>query len=257
MKHWTGGDPLSARQLYTEQEVFYPQAHLHVCCNDVPRTSSSDHGTWRRIRILTFDAKFVKTVRQGHPEESPIDEQLEEKIKTWDQAYLWLLIQYKKLYPDALMFENAEVLRFTEQIRAESDPVYRFRDAHLRDVTDEERAAGVCMTIDELYHLFVEFVTVQKIKSCQRHSFIRAIKETYETVLGDVMSIYVTRTENAIVGGNNANDNGNGNENGNENGNGNGNGNANQNNDAVDMGGNRLGENGNYNVANALEDLEI
>ncbi len=59
MKELTGGDPIQARGLYTESEIFDPQFKLVVCTNNLFDIDSNDDGTWRRIRKCPFVSKFI------------------------------------------------------------------------------------------------------------------------------------------------------------------------------------------------------
>ena len=59
MKELTGGDPIQARGLYSESEIFEPQFSLVVCTNNLFDIESNDDGTWRRIRKCDFLAKFI------------------------------------------------------------------------------------------------------------------------------------------------------------------------------------------------------
>jgi P4 family phage/plasmid primase-like protien len=59
MKELTGGDPIQARGLYSESEIFEPQFNLVVCTNNLFDIESNDDGTWRRIRKCDFVSKFV------------------------------------------------------------------------------------------------------------------------------------------------------------------------------------------------------
>jgi putative DNA primase/helicase len=59
MKELTGGDPIQARGLYSESEIFEPQFSLVVCTNNLFDIESNDDGTWRRIRKCDFMSKFI------------------------------------------------------------------------------------------------------------------------------------------------------------------------------------------------------
>jgi hypothetical protein len=47
LKELTGGDPIQARALYSDSEVFIPQFSLVVCTNALFDVKSNDDGTWR------------------------------------------------------------------------------------------------------------------------------------------------------------------------------------------------------------------
>jgi len=59
MKEITGGDPIQGRALFKDMITFIPQFKLTVCTNTMFDIKSNDDGTWRRIRVNDFKAKFV------------------------------------------------------------------------------------------------------------------------------------------------------------------------------------------------------
>ena len=60
MKELTGGDPIQCRALYKDAVTFYPQFKLAVCTNNLFDIKSTDDGTWRRIRIVSFMSLFTE-----------------------------------------------------------------------------------------------------------------------------------------------------------------------------------------------------
>ena len=59
LKYLTGGDKIQTRALYKGPVTFYPQGKLYLICNDIPNIPSDDDGTWRRVKIILFQSKFV------------------------------------------------------------------------------------------------------------------------------------------------------------------------------------------------------
>ena len=59
MKELTGGDPIQARALYSDSEIFIPQFSLVVCTNALFEIKSNDDGTWRRMKLVDFLSKFI------------------------------------------------------------------------------------------------------------------------------------------------------------------------------------------------------
>lgn len=75
----TGGDTISARQLYGQQQNFTVNATLFLCTNDLPRFSDNSLGTWRRVRMLDMVARFAKEPK--HSFERRIDPDLDAKVR--------------------------------------------------------------------------------------------------------------------------------------------------------------------------------
>jgi len=61
MKQFTAGnDKITARGLYMIEALeFLPQFKLVVCANQLLKINTTDHGTWRRIRLVDFKSLFT------------------------------------------------------------------------------------------------------------------------------------------------------------------------------------------------------
>jgi P4 family phage/plasmid primase-like protien len=96
MKELTGGDPIQARALYSESEIFIPQFKLVVCTNALFEINSNDDGTWRRIRICDFMSKFVGE-NEIHTDNThyvfPKDKNLNEKLPKWAPIFASMLVK--------------------------------------------------------------------------------------------------------------------------------------------------------------------
>ena len=96
MKELTGGDPLQGRALYSESETFEPQFKLVVCTNHLFDIQSNDDGTWRRIRICDFLAKFVDE-NEKHTDDTPYvfpkDKDLKDKLPKYAPIFMSMLVK--------------------------------------------------------------------------------------------------------------------------------------------------------------------
>jgi putative DNA primase/helicase len=96
MKELTGGDPLQARGLYSESEIFDPQFNLVVCTNNLFDIESNDDGTWRRIRKCNFVSKFVDEGEQYNDDTPYIfvkDKSLKEKLPSYAEVFASILVK--------------------------------------------------------------------------------------------------------------------------------------------------------------------
>ena len=96
MKELTGGDPLQARGLYSESEIFDPQFTLVVCTNNLFDIDSNDDGTWRRIQKVDFVSKFIDEGEQ-HTDDTPYvfvkDKELKARLPSLAPVFASMLVQ--------------------------------------------------------------------------------------------------------------------------------------------------------------------
>lgn len=59
MKELTGGGMITARFLNKNSMQFKNTTKFFMLCNDLPRISSDDQGTWRRVKNVRFPSRFV------------------------------------------------------------------------------------------------------------------------------------------------------------------------------------------------------
>jgi P4 family phage/plasmid primase-like protien len=128
MKNITGQDKIEARPLYGDPFQYTPLFKLLLACNHLPAIPSDDGGTWRRIRVIDFMIKFTSNP-QG-PNERKSDSKLREKMKKWNQAFMWLLINvYYPMYVnnDGLdKLEPERVKTATDKYKADSNAIMEF-----------------------------------------------------------------------------------------------------------------------------------
>jgi putative DNA primase/helicase len=58
VKDLTGGEPVRARRMREDFWEFEPTHKLIVCGNHKPRVTGTDHGIWRRLRLVPFTVTF-------------------------------------------------------------------------------------------------------------------------------------------------------------------------------------------------------
>jgi P4 family phage/plasmid primase-like protien len=96
LKELTGGDPIQARALYSDSEIFEPQFSLVVCTNALFEIKSNDDGTWRRMKLIDFLAKFTsegETHTDDTPYVFPKDKSLKEKLPKWAPVFVSMLVK--------------------------------------------------------------------------------------------------------------------------------------------------------------------
>ena len=121
MKELSGGDKIQARALFKDPIEFKPQFKMVLTCNHLPNVPSDDGGTWRRIRLVEFQSKFVADPDPSNENEFPIDTDLSTKFVDWREHFMSLLIEYFKKYCISGIKEPEEVLQCTKEYQKNND----------------------------------------------------------------------------------------------------------------------------------------
>ena len=154
MKELTGNDTIIARGLHKDPIEFKPQFKMVLTCNDLPRVSANDRGTWRRISVVDFPSKFVDEPDPSEPYEFKIDDKLDEKLKSWPEAFMFMLIEYFKKYKKYGIKEPNDVKRNTEDYQVESNMFIGFFNERLIE-TDNADSSGI--KLDDIYNLYQDW----------------------------------------------------------------------------------------------------
>ncbi len=98
MKELTGGNKITTRRLFEDIEEFKPQAHWFLVCNNIPKITSDDGGTWRRIKIVEFISQFVEnphhSMYDGVPHVFQRDEHVGEKLYECREVFFSHLLHH-------------------------------------------------------------------------------------------------------------------------------------------------------------------
>jgi P4 family phage/plasmid primase-like protien len=97
MKQFSGEDDVEARGLFKDQETFKITGKLFMSCNKLPPINTMDNGTWRRIRVIPFETRFVDTNDPAYDPANNVfykDYKLDDKLKSWRQSFFSLLVYY-------------------------------------------------------------------------------------------------------------------------------------------------------------------
>lgn len=119
MKAYSGNVKIQARKLHKDVVDFYPQFKMFLLCNKLPTIPSNDGGTWRRIRLVPFEMKFVDNPIEDY--ERLIDRNLEEILKNCKEEFMSLLIERYKVYNTEGLKVPPKVMLSTETYQSNSD----------------------------------------------------------------------------------------------------------------------------------------
>jgi P4 family phage/plasmid primase-like protien len=148
MKELTGGDPIQARALYSASEIFIPQFSLAVCTNALFRIKSNDDGTWRRMKLVDFLAKFISE-GETHTDDTkyvfPKDKGLKEKLPKWALVFIAMLVK-RACETDGEVKDCEEVVSASNKYRQSQDCISGFIADKI--VKDENGSIGKKMLND-------------------------------------------------------------------------------------------------------------
>jgi P4 family phage/plasmid primase-like protien len=138
MKELTGGDPIQARGLYSESEIFEPQFKLVVCTNNLFDIDSNDDGTWRRIRKCTFPSKFVDEGEHYEDDTKyifPKDKSLNEKLHKFAPVFASMLVN-RVFETDGNVEDCETVIEASKKYRNGQDHIAAFISDRIRKTKD-------------------------------------------------------------------------------------------------------------------------
>lgn len=149
VKELSGGEPMTGRDLYAgskEMKDFILQIRFHLACNEKPKVTTNDGGTWRRLIVIDFPSKFVPNPDPKNPNEKPMDETVDFKVQTveWAECFMaYLLHLYREGHGLRKLEAPSEVLEYTNEYKEESDSIARFIGDCLRARAEDEEIQPV------------------------------------------------------------------------------------------------------------------
>jgi phage/plasmid-associated DNA primase len=155
MKIFTGGDVITARALFKEPIYFKPQFKPFLLCNHLPNIKSDDDGTWRRLKVIPFNSKFVKPgeatasmkkiLAQNDPSQGLFwaDNSLSEQLPEWKQIFMSMLIKYYRKYRANGLIHPKLVTKTTREYRKKSDVFQDFIGDYLDKTGDPKNTINI------------------------------------------------------------------------------------------------------------------
>ena len=173
MKSLTGGDPITARALYSSPVTFTPTHTPLMVTNFLPKIDGTDPAAWRRVRVIPFDVTVP-------PEER--DPELGSKLELEaDVIVTWALEGWADYQANGMPMAEA-VTAATDRYRQDSDTVARF-------LADEcVRAPAARVSLSELFQAFTAWASEDGADPMPRRQFSTQIEahgiEKYRATAG-------------------------------------------------------------------------
>jgi phage/plasmid-associated DNA primase len=121
-----------------------------MACNDLPIISSTDGGTFRRLRVIEFKSRFCDNPKKEN--EFLIDPSLKNKMKGWRPYFMSILIHWYHMYQREMnethrIVEPEEVLVATNRYKNNNDKFNDFFE-------DCIQPADTIVSAKTIYNLF-------------------------------------------------------------------------------------------------------
>ena len=155
MKQLTSGtDPMSCRAPYGQLMKFIPQANAIIMANHFLEVKSRDHGTWRRIRVVTFKSLFTDNPVTDDPDKpyqfKKIDN-LDLKFDEWKFVFMAMLVE-KAFMTNGICKVCDIVSASSNQYRQNQDVLAEFIGEKIsKDVSCKLKKSTVCYEFTEWY----------------------------------------------------------------------------------------------------------
>jgi len=127
VKTLTGGEAITARRMREDYWTFPPTHKLFFVTNHRPEVRGSDHGIWRRLKLIPFVVKFWDPDKseKGEPH-LKADKTLKEKLLVEATGILAWCVRGCLDWQASGLQEPKGVTLATEDFRGESDLIARF-----------------------------------------------------------------------------------------------------------------------------------
>ena len=154
MKELTGGDPIQARELYKSTITFEPMFKMACCTNTLFDITSNDEGTWRRIRVVEFESKFLNNP-SSDPKDNEFkkDKSLEEKFPTWAPFLASMLVKIVNKTKGKVE-DCEEVLEPSRKYRESQDYLAKFVSNKIKQSEDKKKKISKTNIVNEFREWF-------------------------------------------------------------------------------------------------------
>ncbi len=171
IKEVTGGDRINAHFMRQDNFSFLPTFKFELATNHRPEIRGTDHGMWRRVKLVPFTRRFWKAGEQEGPEELKADPLLREKLKAeLPGILLWFVLGAADWYVEGLGTCQAVDVA-TREYRDSEDVVGQFIDEQC------DREASASVKASELFGAYKAWAEKQNEKTFKQTTFGRRIGE--------------------------------------------------------------------------------
>ncbi len=157
VKTLTGGDTITARELYQRSFEFMPQCTLWLAANDEPRVRDDDGALWRRILQVPFSVSIPEA--DQNPE---VKAQLRDPTVSGAAILAWAVAGCLKWQEIGLAPPPA-VLAATKSYRERMDPLAEFLDERC-ELGKDDSGNAFSISVADLYDAYVAWAKDARLK---------------------------------------------------------------------------------------------
>jgi putative DNA primase/helicase len=162
IKQVTGNDQLTARFLYGEYFNFVPTFKIFMASNHKPVIKGTDHGIWRRIKLIPFTTTISDEKR---------DKYLEQKLLAEKSGILNWLIEGMLRWQSEGLNTPSIVLNATDEYRGEMDIIGNFFKERC------VQQSGVSVKARELFRVYQQWCEENNELATSERMFGLRLKE--------------------------------------------------------------------------------
>lgn len=156
VKELTGGSTIQARGIFKESVTFMPQFTLDLATNAEPRFNTNDDGTWRRIRKVEHDSKFVDEGEKYTDKPKyvfPKNKELSKQFPSWASVFASMLV-HRAFETDGKVTVCSRVMEASNAYRRKQDCLATYIEECIErrdNTTDRITITGVYSAFKEWY----------------------------------------------------------------------------------------------------------
>lgn len=157
MKAYTGGDTITARELYQNEFQFKPNFKIFMTTNHLPQVNDDTLFTSKRVNVITFDRHFTEKEQDKNLKKKLLDPEILSEILHWCIDGLSLYRKEGLQPPECVIKANQEFWESCDIIRA-----------FLNDnFVESEKSTK----LQEAYNLYCHWCNVQGICAENKQTF--------------------------------------------------------------------------------------
>ena len=175
VKELTGGDTIKARRMREDFWSFKPSHTAVLTTNHKPEVRGTDHGIWRRLRLVPFVVTFWDRGKgESGPPELEADKHLAAKLQAEAAGILRWLVEGCLAWQRGGLDEPAEVTAATAEYRSAMDVLAAFIGDHC--IIDP----GVRVKAGDLYAAYCKWCETNGETAKGSRTFGEAVAEKFE-----------------------------------------------------------------------------